>query len=244
MNLKRIIPVILIEDSGAFLTKNFNKRKYIGDPVNITKIFSSKTVHEILIVCPKGWTNEKKTLVKLARQARVPLSISGKIKNLNDIRELLEIGFEKVVLSPKISIEQINYLIDVFGGSTISLKLDLKLSGLINKRYRIDGKDPQSVFLGLNGVEFNELIFTDISRDGSRKGFNKNLVKIIEESTIFKSGEMNIGYCGGINGLDSIQDLFKKDFSSVYAGTYFSTTSSNDGVLINYPNDLELNQIL
>jgi len=243
MNLKRIIPIILIEDSGAYITNNFKKRKYIGDPINITKIFSNKAVHEIFIVCPKGWRNEKSTLLKLARQARVPLSISGKILGGNDIEELLTIGYEKVVISPKIDLKSMNKIISKFGTSTVSCKLDVKLSGLLRKRFKVDGQDLKIALSKLERFEFNELIFIDIDRDGSRGGYNNDLIENIVESKQFYSGDMNIGYGGGINDWNSIKGILQKGFSSVYSGTHFSTTKSNNGVLINYPNEQQLNQI-
>jgi cyclase len=48
--LKRLIPIILIQGGYAQVTQKFGNPTYIGDPVNIVKIFSDKMVDEIMVV--------------------------------------------------------------------------------------------------------------------------------------------------------------------------------------------------
>ena len=55
MNNRRVVPVILIIDGGAFITNKFKKPFYVGDPINIIRLFSEKLADEILIVCKNGW---------------------------------------------------------------------------------------------------------------------------------------------------------------------------------------------
>ena len=50
MNLKRIIPILLLKDDGLVKTINFTNSKYIGDPINAVKIFSEKEADEIIIL--------------------------------------------------------------------------------------------------------------------------------------------------------------------------------------------------
>ena len=48
MNLKRIIPILLIENNRLVKTVNFSKPRYVGDPINAVKIFSEKEADEII----------------------------------------------------------------------------------------------------------------------------------------------------------------------------------------------------
>ena len=50
MNLKRIIPILLIENNRLVKTVNFSKPRYVGDPINAVKIFSEKEADEIIMI--------------------------------------------------------------------------------------------------------------------------------------------------------------------------------------------------
>ena len=46
----RIIPSLLVHDSGLVKTVNFNNPKYVGDPINAVKIFNDKEVDELIVL--------------------------------------------------------------------------------------------------------------------------------------------------------------------------------------------------
>ena len=99
----RIIPTLLIDDRDLIKTVNFGKRTYLGDPVNAVKIFNRKGIDELSIL-DIGATKNNRTpdfeiLKDIASEAFMPLSYGGGITSLDQVHELLKIGYEKVVLN-------------------------------------------------------------------------------------------------------------------------------------------------
>ena len=74
----RIIPCLLIHKNGLVKTNQFDKPKYVGDPINAVKIFNEKEVDEIIILdIDKTVKNEKpnfELIQKLANESRMPSS--------------------------------------------------------------------------------------------------------------------------------------------------------------------------
>ena len=99
----RIIPVLLVDDRDLIKTVNFDNRTYLGDPVNAVKIFNRKGIDELSILDIGATKNNKEPdfelLKDIASEAFMPLSYGGGITNIEQIRELLAIGYEKVVIN-------------------------------------------------------------------------------------------------------------------------------------------------
>lgn len=225
-NNKRVVPVILLINGGAFITRRFKKPVYVGDPVNIVRLFSEKVADEILIVCKNGWKVEKSVLKSLARFARVPLSVCGKVRKIEDVQELLSFGVEKIVLGSSVEFYDAARIIEHFGISTVSYKIDITHTGLFKKRQNYNGHDSLGQDKMLENF-FNEIILTFIDQDGTFE------VNLSDEVIRFLSTRGSLGYCGGIGSLDDLPRLFDMGYSGLYSGSFFST-SKGGGILINY----------
>ena len=99
----RIIPTLLIDDRDLIKTVQFGKRTYLGDPVNAVKIFNRKGIDELSILDIGATKNHREPdyeiLKDIASEAFMPLSYGGGITTLDQVHELLRIGYEKVVLN-------------------------------------------------------------------------------------------------------------------------------------------------
>ena len=87
MNLKRIIPILLLKDDGLVKTINFTNSKYIGDPINAVKIFSEKEADEIIILDITASLNDKinfDLLSKVFGECFTPITYGGGINSLED----------------------------------------------------------------------------------------------------------------------------------------------------------------
>ena len=99
----RIIPFLLIKNNGLVKTRQFDNPKYIGDPINAVRIFNEKCVDELIVLdidaTVKGKDPDLKMIDNLATECRMPLCYGGGIKTVEQIREIIELGVEKVSLS-------------------------------------------------------------------------------------------------------------------------------------------------
>lgn len=99
----RIIPVLSIDDRDLIKTVQFDKRRYLGDPVNAVKIFNRKGIDELAVLdisaTKKGKEPDWELLQDIASEAFMPLSYGGGITNVEQVRQLIAIGYEKVVIN-------------------------------------------------------------------------------------------------------------------------------------------------
>ena len=128
----RIIPVLLIDDRDLIKTVNFKKPTYLGDPVNAVKIFNRKGIDELSILDISATRLKKEPdfeiLEDIASEAFMPLSYGGGIKTVEQIRRLLAIGYEKVVINTEFvnNPELIKKAVELVGGQSIVISIDAK----------------------------------------------------------------------------------------------------------------------
>ena len=131
----RIIPTLLIDDRDLIKTVQFGKRTYLGDPVNAVKIFNRKGIDELSILDIGATKNHREPdyeiLKDIASEAFMPLSYGGGITTLDQVHELLRIGYEKVVLNSALvrNPELITRSAEQFGSQSIVASIDAKKVG-------------------------------------------------------------------------------------------------------------------
>ncbi len=96
----RVIPVLLLRNSGLVKTVEFNNPRYIGDPINAVKIFNDKEVDELTFLDINAFISDKgpnfQLLKDISSEAFMPFSYGGGIRNLEDIKQLYGLGVEKL----------------------------------------------------------------------------------------------------------------------------------------------------
>lgn len=243
----RIIPVILIDSTGSCVkTIQFSKRNYIGDPVNTVSLFNDFSVDELVLLNidsdKPNFQMDFSLLSDIAQEAKMPFSIGGGIKNLDEIKKILQLGAEKVIISSE-AIRRNSFLKEasnLFGSSSISVCLDVRKNffgsyEIYNKKYKL--KLPLEE--ALKAIEDNgagELILQSIDQDGKMNGYDKKLIKF---ATNFL--KIPLVALGGASSIQEMASFNQNHFVSAYAaGSLFIYQDSNHGVLINYPDEKEL----
>jgi cyclase len=185
-------------------------------------------------------------LETIASQAFMPLSYGGGIKTLEDVKKILKMGYEKVIINSAFSYNP--YLIkeasDFAGSSSVVLGVDIKPNRL-NKYlvYTESGSKKLSIDIESyiqEGIKFGcgEVLLNSIDRDGMMTGYPLEML-----GKLVKSIEVPMIVCGGAG---SIQDLSlavnKAKVSAVAAGSLFVYYGKQKAVLINFPSEDELIQ--
>lgn len=238
----RVIPCLLLKNGGLVKTFQFEKPKYVGDPINAVRIFNEKEVDEIVILDISA-TPEKKEpnfelLKDLASQAFMPLAYGGGITNINQIEKLFSIGIEKVVLDTIVSInpDLIKQAADIAGSSSVVVCMDVKYklfgkASVFNHAGTKDTKeDPVQFAKKMQDLGAGELIFNSIDRDGQQNGYDLNLIE-----KIAKSIDIPLVALGGASTLDDFRNAVDHGASAVAAGSMFVFHGKHKAVLITYP---------
>jgi cyclase len=246
----RIIPVLLIDEKGqAVKSIRFQRKIYLGDPVNMVSIFNAFRVDELVLLdiaatnC--GRLISLDLMADLASEAKMPFSVGGGISNLEDIRRVLSNGAEKVVISTA-GLERPEFIreaADRFGSSSIVVCVDVKRNFLGRQTVRTRSGartidlSPLEAALMMEGMGAGELIVQSIDRDGAMNGYDLTLLNAIASVV-----GIPVIALGGAGALEHIKDAYANTNASAFAsGSLFSFQNRERGVLINYPTRATLN---
>src|SRR5690349_18523699 len=99
----RVIPCLLLRRGGLVKTVKFTKPTYVGDPINAVKIFNEKEVDELMFLditaTAEGRSPDLAVVADIATEAFMPFAYGGGITTVEQIRQLVRVGAEKVVLN-------------------------------------------------------------------------------------------------------------------------------------------------
>mgnify|MGYP001457606753 CR=1 FL=1 len=243
MLMPRIIPCLLIHKDGLVKSVNFKDYKYIGDPINTVKIFNEKEVDELIVLDIDATRNNTRPnfnlISKIASECRMPLCYGGGVKTVNDAKEIIRLGVEKVSVSSA-AIENpqlVSEIANEIGSQSISVVIDYKKNifgnyeiwinnGQVNTKKSLLKNLPDFTSLGAG-----ELIFNSISNDGTLRGYDISLAKNIRSKI-----NTPITFLGGASSYEDMSSMINEvGVVGLAAGSLFVFKGKYKAVLINYP---------
>ena len=247
----RVIPCLLLKDKGLVKTIRFKQPRYIGDPINAVKIFNTKEVDELIFLDITA-TREKKILPldlvsRIANECSMPFAVGGGINSVADIKALLNLGVEKVVINTY-GIEHPPFIKEaagIFGTQSVVVSIDARK--LSNGSYEVythggtkaTGVDPVSLARQMETAGAGELFLNSIDRDGTMEGYDLKLIRSVTEAI-----NIPVIACGGAGKSGDFTDAVKMGHASAAAaGSLFVFHGRRRAVLINYPTREELDAL-
>ncbi len=248
----RIIPCLLVHDKGLTKTVKFGPGKYVGDPINAVRIFNEKEVDELIVLDIDATVEQRAPdmhLIKsLATECRMPLSYGGGISTVDQVRQIISLGVEKVALSaaaiqnPKL----ISEAAKTVGSQSIVIVLDVKKSFwgkyevFTHNGKKSTGRDVFELAKMVEDQGAGELVINSIDRDGVMKGYDYELIKKVRELV-----DIPITALGGAGSLQDIAKLIKQHHViGAAAGSLFVFKGIYKAVLINYPTLAERTKLI
>ena len=243
----RIIPILLVDDRDLLKTVNFKNPTYLGDPVNAVKIFNRKRIDELSILdigaSKNGREPDFELLKDIASEAFMPLSCGGGITTVEQVHELLAIGYEKVVLNTSLvrKPDMVKKAIELFGSQSIVASIDAKK---VNGAYRCvisDGEElismsPVELAKKAEALGVGEIILNSIDQDGRMSGYDLELIKGVTETV--RIPVTAVGGAGGIHDLKKA--LHEGGAHAAAGGSMFVYYGRLKAVLITMPSEEEL----
>jgi cyclase len=244
----RVIPVLLLRNLGLVKTIKFNDYSYIGDPINAVKIFNDLRADELVFLDITASKEKRKISLDFVRkvgdECNMPFAVGGGIRTIEDIREILISGAEKVVINTA-AVENSNFIkqaSEEFGSSTIVVCIDVKKTLLgknivwIYSGSKATTYDPVNFARLMAEKGAGELIIQSISHDGMMKGYDLELI-----SEISNAVTVPVIACSGAGNVHDLNlAILKGNASAVAAGSLFVYFGPRRAVLINYPSKDEL----
>ncbi|MFY7964197.1 MAG: AglZ/HisF2 family acetamidino modification protein [Chitinophagaceae bacterium] len=239
----RIIPILLLKNSGLYKTLKFADPKYVGDPINAIKIFNEKEVDEMAFLDISASRENKEPnfimLQDIASECFMPLGYGGGIRTVEMIKEILNIGVEKAIINTQ-AIKNPNLIKDAakyFGSSTIVVSIDAKKNFFGKYQVYINGGtekinlDPVAWAKEVEKLGAGEIIINSIDQDGTLKGYDFELIKAVTSVV-----NIPVIAAGGASGMsDFVKAVKECHASAVAAGAHFVFQGKHRAVLITYP---------
>jgi cyclase len=248
----RVIPILLLRSAGFVKTQKFSNPTYLGDPINILKIFNDKEVDEVVILDINATIENSNIqydlLTDIASECFMPVGYGGGIRSIEDIRKILNLGIEKVSINSHAAQNSdfITEAAKIFGRQSIVVSIDVKRN-LFGKYtvYTRSGKnntkiDPVTYAKEMEDRGAGEILLNSIDNDGLLQGFDIDLIKKV-------SSVVNIPViaCGGAATVDDFVKAVKGGgASAVAAGSMFVFQGKHRAVLISYPSYADLEKAL
>lgn len=225
---KRIIPCLDVTDGRVVKGVNFLELRDAGDPVEIARRYDEQGADELTFLDITASSDNRGLILhiieQVASQVFIPLTVGGGIREVEDVRRLLNAGADKVsintsaVLNPQLVAEAAGR----FGSQCIVVAIDGKRVGDHWEVFTHGGRKPTS----LNAVEWaqrmvelgaGELLLTSMDRDGTKIGFDLEFTRAISDAV-----EVPIIASGGVGNLDHlVQGVQEGGADAVLAASIF-----------------------
>ena len=187
--LTKIIIPCLDNDKGRVVKGvNFINIKDAGDPTELAKFYNNEGADELVFLDITATHEGRNTLIdvvkKVSAEVFIPLTVGGGIRNVNDMRTMLEAGADKVSLNSS-AIKNSSIITECskeFGAQCVVSAIDVKKEGDDWIVYTHGGRNKTNI----NALEWvkkveelgaGEVLLTSMDKDGSNNGYDNQLLE-------------------------------------------------------------------
>jgi len=230
---KRIIPCLDCDKGRVVKGVKFLKIRDAGDPVEVSKRYCDEGADEItfldITASHEGRQTTIETVSAIAGEVFIPLTVGGGIRNLDDIREMLNAGADKVAINTAalLNPELVKQAAERFGSQCIVVAVDAKqVSGKHEERKweifthggrKATGKDAIDWVKKMVASGAGEILLTSMDRDGTKKGFDLELKKQVSRAVT-----VPIIASGGVGNLEHLAEgILRGEADAVLAASIF-----------------------
>jgi len=227
---KRIIPCLDVKNGRVVKGLHFESIKDAGDPVELAEKYSNEGADELVFLDITASDEQRKTIKDLVRKVAkvidIPFTVGGGVKSLEDARNILLNGADKVgintgaIKNPHVITE----LMELFGRQCVVVAIDAKRNFDTQDKNIFSENGKQfwfEVFIyggkqatGIDAIEWakkaeklgaGEILLTSIDKDGTKDGYD-----ILLNREIANSVSIPVIASGGCGKPDDMVDVFKK----------------------------------
>jgi len=218
MLTKRIIPCLDVKDGRVVKGVSFVNLRDAGDPVDVATVYDREGADELCFLDITASHENRKTIIdvveRTAAKVFMPLTVGGGVRTLDDIRNLLNAGADKVSINTAAvgRPEFVREAAERFGTQCIVVAIDAKRAALPNQWevFTHGGRKPT----GLDAIEWakrmerygaGEILLTSMDQDGQQSGYDLGLTATLSERV-----SIPVIASGGVGTLEHLYDGFVK----------------------------------
>lgn len=217
MLTKRIIPCLDVNMGRVVKGINFVDLKDVGDPVEIAEFYNKEGADEIVFLDITATSDGRKTMIDVVKRTAekifIPLTVGGGIRTLDDFRDILKAGADKISINSSAvkDPELVKKAAEKFGSQCVVVAID--------GRKRPDGSGWNVVIAGgridtgLDAVEWakkvtalgcGEILLTSMDADGTKNGYDMEFT-----SAITAAVNIPVIASGGCGNIEHFYEVFQ-----------------------------------
>lgn len=216
MITKRIIPCLDVRNGRVVKGINFENLNDVSSPVELGKYYSDCGADELVFYDITASSDGRKLFTDILKQVAenifIPLTVGGGINTIDDFDRVLKCGADKVSVNSGAikNPELIREAALKYGSQCVVLSVDVKR---VNGEFRVFAKGGRED-TGIEAISWirdgvkrgaGEVVVNSIDTDGVKKGFDIELLKIVEDTV-----DVPIIASGGAGSIDDFIKLFKE----------------------------------
>ncbi len=214
---KRIIPCLDVDNGRVVKGVQFVNIRDAGDPVEVARRYDREGADEITFLDITATSDDRDTMVHVVEQVAsevfIPLTVGGGIRELEDIRRMLNAGADKVGINSAAVFrpEFVREAAEKFGSQCIVVAIDAKKVSSEGEAdcweiFTHGGRKPT----GIDAVEWakkmvvlgaGEILLTSMDRDGTKQGFDLDLTRAISDAV-----QVPVIASGGVGNLEHLSE--------------------------------------
>ena len=210
MRTVRVIPCLDVDGGRVVKGVQFENLRDAGDPVELAARYNDEGADEIVFYDITASSSARETMVdvvaRTAEEVFIPLTVGGGVRNLEDARNLLRVGADKVSVNTSAVArpELIAELSHEFGAQCVVVGIDVRRRPGGFEVYTHGGRTPT----GLDAISWatecerlgaGEVVLNSMDRDGTRDGFDLDLTRKVVDSC-----NLPVVASGGVGNLDHL----------------------------------------
>jgi len=228
---KRIIPCLDVKGGRVVKGLHFESIKDAGDPVELAKKYSNEGADELVFLDITASQERRETIKELVRRVAevidIPFTVGGGVNSLEDARNILLNGADKVGLNTGAvkNPQLISQLMEMYGRQCVVVAIDAKRNYNVSDNKNVFSEDGKSFWYevyiyggkeatGLDAIDWakqaqklgaGEILLTSIDKDGTKDGYDIILTKEIVQSV-----SIPVVASGGCGKPEDMSDVFSQ----------------------------------
>ena len=198
MLAKRIIPCLDVKDGRVVKGVNFVGLRDAGDPVELAKFYSQEGADEIVFLDITATSDNRDTIAdvvrRTCREVFVPVTVGGGIRTVDDFREILRAGADKISINSSAvkNPDLVNAAAEKYGSQCVVVAIDARANAVAWAK-EVDERGA------------GEILLTSMDKDGTKSGFDLRLTKAVVEVV-----GIPVIASGGCGSLEHFSEVFEK----------------------------------
>jgi imidazole glycerol-phosphate synthase subunit HisF len=251
MLAKRIIPCLDVNNGRVVKGVNFLNLRDAGNPIEIAKKYNDEGADEITFLDITATSDARDMIIdvieRVADQVFIPLTVGGGVREVADVRRLLNAGADKISINSS-AISNPKLVADAaakFGSQAIVVAIDARKKGdgsgwevFTHGGRKATGLDVVEWAKKVTALGAGEILLTSMDRDGTKSGFDLALTRAVAEAV-----SVPVIASGGVGNLEHLVDgVIEGKADAVLAASifHFGEYTIQEAKLLMYNRGIEM----